>query len=780
MKKYKILLCSFFFFLFIIASQFVQAQKNVTLNGVIKDNSTGETLIGASIQLESLNKIGTVTNAYGFYSISLNPGAYRLIYSYVGYQTQTKDITIEKDLEINISLISTNELTEVVVSAEKKNNNIVNPLMGVQKLNVKEINSIPVLFGERDILKTLQLLPGISSAGEGNSGFYVRGGSVDQNLILLDEAPVYNASHLLGFFSTFNSDAIKDVTVYKGGMPAEYGGRLSSVLDIKMNDGNKKEYTAEGGIGLIASRLKLEGPFKKDKSSFMISGRRTYADTFLAFAKDTSIRDNTLYFYDFNAKANYQIDKKNVLYLSGYFGRDKLGLSNTFGFEWGNATGTLRWNHLISNKLFSNTSLIYSKYDYKIENLLADNNFQVNSSIKDYNFKQDFQLAADNNHDVKFGVNLIYHTIEPGKLTADGNSSVNQITIQNRKGAEVAAYFSDEWRVNENLNIVYGTRFSNFTLFGAGTFNNYDVEGNITGTETYKAGEIVTNYFNLEPRFSASYQLTSSKAIKGSFTRNTQNLHLMSNSTATSPTDLYIMNSNNTKPEIADQFSLGYFNNFKNDTYEFSAEVYYKKMQNQIDYRSGTDLRGNRNVEADLVYGQGRAYGIELFLKKRFGDFNGWVGYTLSKTERQFDLINQGNWFNALQDRTHDVSVVGIYKASKRWTFSSTFVYNTGNAVTYPNGKYQLNGSTVFYYSERNAYRAPDYHRLDLAANLEPKIVPNKKYQSSWSFSVYNAYARKNAFAIDFREDPDNVNKTQVVRTNLFGLIPSVTWNFKF
>jgi hypothetical protein len=317
-------------------------------------------------------------------------------------------------------------------------------------------------------------------------------------------------------------------------------------------------------------------------------------------------------------------------------------------------------------------------------------------------------------------------------------------------------------------------------LFGAGTFNNYDVEGNITGTETYKAGEIVTNYFNLEPRFSASYQLTSSKAIKGSFTRNTQNLHLMSNSTATSPTDLYIMNSNNTKPEIADQFSLGYFNNFKNDNYEFSAEVYYKKMQNQIDYRSGTDLRGNRNVEADLVYGQGRAYGIELFLKKRFGDFNGWVGYTLSKTERQFDLINQGNWFNALQDRTHDVSVVGIYKASKRWTFSSTFVYNTGNAVTYPNGKYQLNGSTVFYYSERNAYRAPDYHRLDLAANLEPKIVPNKKYQSSWSFSVYNAYARKNAFAIDFREDPDNVNKTQVVRTNLFGLIPSVTWNFKF
>ena len=773
---YRILLV----FTFFVLNQTVLAQKNVTLNGVIKDNSTGETLIGASIQIIGLKNIGAVTNAYGFYSISIAPGAYKLIYSYVGYQTQIKEIKIDKDTEVNVSLTSTNELTEVIVNAEKKNENVVNPLMGVQKLNVKEINSIPVLFGERDILKTLQLLPGISAAGEGNSGFYVRGGAVDQNLILLDEAPVYNASHLLGFFSTFNSDAIKDVTVYKGGMPSQYGGRLSSVLDIKMNDGNKKDYTVEGGIGLISSRLKVEGPFKQDKSSFMISGRRTYADAFLAFAPDTAIRDNTLYFYDFNAKANYQIDKKNVLYLSGYFGRDKLGLSNTFGFEWGNATGTLRWNHLFSNKLFSNTSVIYSKYDYKIENLLADNNFQVNSSITDYNIKQDFQLAANNDHTLKFGLNAIYHTIEPGRLTSDGNSSVNQITIQNRKGAEVAAYFSDEWRVNDKLNVVYGTRFSNFTLFGAGTFNSYDTDGNITETKTYKAGETVVNYFNLEPRISASLQLSENKALKGSFTRNTQNLHLMSNSTATSPTDLYIMNSNNTKPEIADQFSLGYFNNFKNDNYEFSAEVYYKKMQNQIDYRSGTDLRGNQNVEADLVYGQGRAYGIELFLKKKFGDFNGWVGYTLSKTERQFDLINQGNWFNALQDRTHDVSVVGIYKASKRWTFSSTFVYNTGNAVTYPNGKYQLNGSTVFYYSERNAYRAPAYHRLDLAANLEPKIIPNKKYQSSWSFSIYNAYARKNAFAIDFREDPENANKTQVVRTNLFGLIPSVTWNFKF
>ena len=756
----------------------LKAQKFNAVNGTVKDITTGETLIGASMKVTGPKQAATATNAYGYYAFNLPTGNYRIEVSYVGYQTVVKQIDIDKDLKLNVDLLISNELAEVIVTDVKRNNNVSNAQMGVEKLNVKDIQNVPVLFGEKDILKTLQLLPGIKSAGEGNSGFYVRGGATDQNLILLDEAPVYNASHLLGFFSTFNSDAIKDVTVYKGGMPAQYGGRLSSVLDIKMNDGNKKENTFEGGIGLISSRLKVEGPFKKDKSSFMISGRRTYADAFLAFAPDTSLRGNTLYFYDLNAKANLQINDKNIIYLSGYFGRDKLGLNNTFGFGWGNATGTLRWNHLFSNRLFSNTSLIYSNYDYTIENLLSGSEFRVNSSIRDYNLKQDFQYAVNNQHELKFGLNIIEHTIAPGKITSPSFSSVNETTIQNRNGVELAAYVSDEYKVNDKINLVYGTRLSSFALLGGGIFKTYDTEGNAIAEKNYNKGEIVKTYLNLEPRISSSFQLDDSKSIKTSYTRNTQNLHLMSNSTATSPTDLYIMNSNNTKPEIADQVALGYFSNLKNDAYEFSAEMYYKTMQNQIEYRNGTDLRGNKNVEADLIYGKGRAYGLELFLKKRFGKLNGWVGYTLSKTERQFDKINQGNWFIARQDRTHDLSVVGIYKASKRWTLSSTFVYSTGNAVTFPMGKYNIDGRTVFYYGERNGNRTPEYHRLDVSATLDGK--PNRKLKSSWNFSIYNLYNRQNPFAINFRDNPDDKTQTQAVRTTLFGIIPSVSWNFKF
>lgn len=778
MSHYKLKLLLNVIFLVFFTGSSLFAQKNFTLSGTLKDGQTGETLIGASIKAEGKINNATVSNAYGFYSLSLPTGNYTLFLSYVGYQTEIKKINLKADTIININLVSSNQLNEVVVNAEQRKDNVVNPQMGVQKLNVKEINNIPVLFGERDILKTLQLLPGIKSAGEGNSGFYVRGGATDQNLILLDEAPVYNASHLLGFFSTFNSDAIKDVTIYKGGMPAEYGGRLASVLDIKMDDGNKKEYTAEGGVGLISSRLKVEGPFVKNKSSFMISGRRTYADAFLKLSPDSTINGNSLYFYDLNAKANFQIDDKNVIYLSGYFGRDKLGLNNTFGFEWGNATGTLRWNHLINNRLFSNTSLIYSNYNYIIQNFLQENNFKVNSSIRDINLKQDFQFALKSNHELKFGLNAIHHTIAPGKISSSSTSSVNQTSIENRKGVELAAYISDEWRMNNRFNLIYGLRMSSFTLLGPGVFKSYDSEGNTIDSAVYSAGKMVKTYFNLEPRLSASYQISESKAIKFAYTRNTQNLHLMSNSTSTSPTDLYIMDSNNTKPEIADQVSTGYFTNFKNDTYEFSAEIYYKWMQNQIEYRNGTDLRGNQNVEADLLYGKGRAYGLELFLKKRFGNFNGWIGYTLSKTERLFNQINDGKWFNAKQDRTHDLSVVGIYKANQRWTFSSTFVYSTGNAVTFPSGKYKLNGSTVFYYTEKNGYRTPSYNRLDLSATLEGK--QGKKYQSSWSFGIYNVYNRKNVFSIDFKDDPKNANQTQAVKTSLFGIIPSVTWNFKF
>ncbi len=767
-----------FGFLIFFCSFSVNAQDNYTINGVVKDSLSGETLIGVTLKFTAASQSGTSTNAYGFYSYKLSPGEYNLSVSYIGYRSINRMVSINSDLRLDLNMVPENILEEIVISSEKRNDNIVNAQMGVAKINLSEIRNVPVLFGERDVLKTLQLLPGIKSAGEGNSGFYVRGGSTDQNLILLDEAPVYNASHLLGFFSTFNSDAIKDVSVFKGGMPAQYGGRLSSVLDIRMNDGNKKEFTAEGGIGLISSRLKVEGPLIKDKSSFMISGRRTYADAFLALSKDSSINKNTLYFYDLNAKVNYQIDDKNTLYLSGYFGRDELGLSETFGFDWGNATSTLRWNHLFSNRLFSNTSLIYSNYNYVIENFLEENNFKVNSSIRDMNLKQDFQLALNNSHNIRFGLDLIHHTIAPGNITASATSSVNEVTIEKRKGNEIAAYISDEWEVNDKFNLVYGLRASSFLLFGPGVFPTLDKDGNTTSSKSYTSGQLVRSYFNLEPRISASYQLNEFSSLKSSYTRNTQNLHLMSNSTASSPTDLYIMSSNNVKPEIADQIALGYFRNFNNDNYEFSTELYFKQMQNQIDYRSGTDLRGNTNVESDLLFGDGRAFGIELFLKKRFGKLNGWVGYTLSKTERKFNDIDLGKWFNAKQDRTHDLSLVGIYKATERWTFSSTFVFNTGNAVTFPAGKYQLNNKTVYYYPERNSDRMPNYHRLDLSATLEGK--PGRKLQSSWSFGIYNLYNRKNAYSIDFRDDPDNPTRTQAVRTTLFGIIPSITWNFKF
>jgi hypothetical protein len=753
-------------------------QSRYTISGTVSDNASGETLIGASIKLTGSASTGIITNSYGFYSINIPSGTYTIAVSFIGYKTITQNLNVSKSEKLNFSLSPENELTEVVISSTRGNDNVSNPQMGLQKVNVREISNVPVLLGERDVLKTLQLLPGIKSAGEGNSGFYVRGGSTDQNLILLDEAPVYNASHLLGFFSTFNSDAIKDLSVYKGGMPAQYGGRLSSVLDIRMNEGNRKKYEMEGGIGLISSRLKVEGPIVKEKGSFMISARRTYLDAFLSLSPDSAINGNTLFFYDVNAKANYQLDDKNTFFLSGYFGRDKLGISDAFGFNWGNATFTMRWNHLYGDRLFSNTSLIYSNYNYVIQNNNDANAFELNSSIRDYNIKQDYEYSVSNTNNLKFGINAIHHTIAPGKLTTSGSSSVNESTIENRRGLEVAAYVSDEWALSDKFNLVGGLRLSSFSLLGAGTFKTYDLDGNVTETRLYDKGDVVKTYMYLEPRLSLSYQLSPTGSLKAAYTRNVQNIHLMSNSTSTSPTDLYILNSNNVKPELADQVAGGYFRNFFDDSYEFSVEVYYKWLQNQIEYRTGTDLRGNNNVEADLLYGKGRAYGVEFFLKKRFGKFNGWIGYTLSKTERQFDQLNNGSWFYAKQDRTHDLSLVGIYKASTRWSFSSVFVYNTGNAVTYPSGKYQLNGRTAFYYTEKNGYRTPAYHRLDFSATLEGK--PGKKLQSSWSFGLYNVYNRQNAFSIDFEDDPDDVTKTQVVRTTLFGIIPSVTWNFKF
>lgn len=764
---------------FLIAQQKVSPLK-YTVNGTIRDLKSGETLNGASLVLIGQKGLGATSNAYGFFSLSAPNGKYQLIASFSGYKSDTFVLALDKDINLPISLgkISA-QLSEVTVVSRKRIDNIAKPIMGVQKLSIDEIKNVPVLFGEKDVLKTIQLLPGIKSAGEGNSGFYVRGGSSDQNLILLDEAVVYNPSHLLGFFSTFNSDAIKDITVYKGGMPAEYGGRLSSVLDIKMNDGNNKKFGVSGGVGLIATRLNADGPIgKEEKGSYTFSGRRTYADVFLKLSPDSTLNKNTLYFYDFNGKANYKLSGKDRLFLSAYTGRDKFGFGSQFSIDYGNLTSTLRWNHVFHSRLFSNTSLIYSNYSYKIKITSGTNDILITSKIRDLNLKEDFQYFINSANRLNFGLNMVHHTIVPGTITTTSQSSFNGIDLQKKYSLENAAYISHEWSASKKINITYGLRFSTFTAVGPGTFYSYNEDGTKKDSSYHKDWGVVKNYVYVEPRFATSYRFNDNQSVKASYTRNVQNLHLLSNATGASPTDLWIGSSNNVKPEIADQVALGYFRNFRNNLFEFSAEIYYKTLQNQIDYKNGAELRANENVESQLLFGKGRAYGLELFLKKRYGKFNGWVGYTLSKTERLVEGINNNTWYNATQDRTHEISVVGIYQASKKWTLSSTFVYYTGNAVTFPSGKYNVDGKTYFYYTERNGYRMPKYHRMDFAATLQGKKTA--KYESNWSFSVYNLYGRENAFSIDFREDPGDPTKTQAVQTTLFKMIPSITYNFKF
>lgn len=756
----------------------VFGQNRFTLSGTIRDAGSGETLIGATVKISGTAAVGTLTNAYGYFALTQVEGTYTVTISYTGYAAVTKSISLNKDTKLNEELKSTNDLAEVTVSANnRKNENVKSAQMGLERIDMKSLNAIPVLLGEKDVLKTIQLLPGVKSGGEGNTGFYVRGGAADQNLIILDEAVVYNSSHLLGFFSTFNADAIKDVSLYKGGMPAQYGGRLSSVLDVKMDDGNNKDFKFQGGIGLIASRLKAEGPIVKDRGSFMVSFRRTYIDLFLQASPDSSINGSKLNFYDINAKANYKINDKNTIYISGYFGKDNIGVKDLFENNWGNVTTTIRLNHIFNDRLFSNTSFIYNNYNYTVRLLNDVTNFKATSLVRDFNFKEDFQYFS-NKHTLRFGLNATHHRISPIDITTSQASQVNPLTQEKRYGLESAAYISDEWAVNEKLNFLYGLRLAAFSLLGPGNFSSYDVAGNITNTENVRRGNFYKNYLNLEPRFSISYLFDDQNSIKASYNRNTQNIHILTNATSSSPTDQYVLSSNNIKPEIADQVALGYFKNLDENKFELSGEVYYKWLQNQIDYKNAAQLLANSNVESELLYGVGRAYGVELFFKKKFGKLNGWIGYTLSKTERKFEQLNNGNYFPARQDRTHDLSVVGIYNLNARWTFSSSFIYSTGNAVTFPAGKYVVGGNTTYYYTERNAGRMPYNMRLDLSATLEGKR--KGRFQSSWNFGVYNALARKNPYSIEFINDPADPGKTVAEQTSLFGMIPSVTWNFKF
>ena len=767
----------FFTFLFTIST--AHAQKKFSISGTIRSEAKGETIIGASIRISGASG-GATSNEYGFYSILLPEGNYELIVSAVGMVEKKINVALNNPVTLNIELeTAPTALDEVVVRASSTRRSLKQPQMGMERINTQEIRNIPVLLGERDALKVLQLLPGIKSAGDGNSGFYVRGGAADQNMILLDEATVYNASHLLGFFSTFNSDAIKDVTVYKGGMPAQYGGRLSSVLDIKMNDGNSKDYSVSGGVGLISAKLNVEGPIQKEKSSFLLSGRRTYVDMFLKLSPDSTINNNTLYFYDLNAKMNYTLGKKDRLFLSGYFGRDKLAAGDNFGLSWGNATATLRWNHIFHPRLFSNTSFIFSNYDYLINIRTGANNLDILSDIRDYNLKQEFQWNAGSNHQVRFGLNSVHHTIRPGEVRPGEGSSVNFSKLQDRLSWENALFAGDAWKISDKVQLGYGIRLTAFSILGKGDFYAIDQQGNVTDTFSYKKGDFVKTYFNPEPRVSISYSTGESSSVKASYVRNVQNLHLLSNSVSSNPTDKWVASTNIIKPEISDQVALGYYRNFGNGDYELSSEVYYKDLQNQIDYRDGADIFTNEDaIESQLLFGKGRAYGIENLLKKTRGRFTGWISYTLSKTERKIDGINNNNWYNARQDRTHDIALVGMYKLNNKWNLSANWVYYTGDAITFPTGKYQVDGQTVYYYSERNGYRMPDYHRLDVGAVYTLKKT--EKTLSELAFSIYNAYGRENAYTITFRDSETDPNKTEAVQTALFKFIPSISWNFKF
>lgn len=751
------------------------AQEKFTINGTVRDKLSGEELLGASIRVADMNNVGAKSNEYGFYSISLPKGSYTLKVSYLGYEEAQQTITLDKPMKLDWALaLKGKEVKEVKISAKKQNENVTQTTMGLEKINIQEIAKLPVLFGEKDVLKTIQLLPGVKSAGEGNSGFFVRGGSADQNLILLDEAPVYNASHLLGFFSTFNSDAIKDAILIKGNSPAQYGGRLASVLDVKMLEGNDKSYHASGGIGLISSRLRIEGPIQKEKSSFLIAGRRTYADVFLKATEQ--FKENRLYFYDLNAKANYRINKNNRVFLSGYFGRDVLGLGDQFGIDWGNKTGTIRWNSIINPKVFSNTSLIYSDYNYNIAIQGGNIKFNIRSEIKDVNLKQEFQYFRNAKNFWRFGFNVIHHTLTPSRFEGDA-AVFNQPGNTARKSLEYAAYANNTYSFNNKLTVDYGVRLTFFTILGGDTYNVYD-NGQITKSVVLKEGEFGKTFINPEPRISMNYLLNETSSFKMAYARNTQNLHLLSNSATTSPTDAWIGNSYNIKPEVADQVSAGYFRNFNDNTYEFSGEVYYKDMQNQVDYKNGADLQSVPDIESELLFGRGRAYGVELFFKKKKGKFTGWISYTLSRTERKVNNINDYKWYPAKQDRTHDLALVGMYQLNEKWNIASNFVLYTGNAVTFPSGKYSINGQTTFYYTERNGYRMPLYHRLDLSATREGK--KHKRWQGSWNFSLYNAYGRQNAYTITFEDDPDDPSKTRAVKTALFRWVPSITYNFNF
>ena len=790
----------------LLSSLTAQSQEKYTLSGFVKDGTTGESLLNAGVYVVEQKK-GAYANTYGFYSITLPAGQYHILVRYPGFTAYVDSVNLTEDVRLNIDMVPEDyELDEVVIQDTRLDENVKGSDMGRIKLDMAQVKVLPAFMGEVDILKTVQFLPGVQSAGEGSSGFYVRGGGPDQNLILLDEAVVYNASHLFGFFSVFNADAVRSMEIIKGGMPANYGGRLASVLDISMKEGNAREYHAEGGIGLIASRLTVEGPIKKDTGSFILSGRRTYIDVLgKPFIPDSSaFAGSGYYFYDLNTKFNWRFSDKDRLFLSGYFGRDVFNYNNKdAGFNvrvpWGNSTASLRWNHLFNDKLFVNNTAIFSDYNFAFEADQSGFAFKLKSGIRDFNMKTDFTYYPSPRHNIKFGANYTYHIFTPSSVSAksdDVEFDVNGITKMHAH--EAAIYILDDFDITERLRVNFGYRHSLFMHVGPFTrFNKAEVGANDVEIQ-YESGDIIKTYHGPEPRISARYTINDSTSVKVGLVHNYQYVHLASLSAVSMPTDVWFPSSDIVKPQINTQASIGFFKNFKKNMFETSIEIYYKDMKNLIEYAEGAEPGDNvnDNVDNNLVFGKGYSYGVELFFKKRLGKLTGWIGYTWSKTERQFDDINQGEWFPAKYDRRHDLSVVAAYELTDRWTLGAAFVYATGNAITLPVGWYLYEGGIQYDYGPRNSIRMNDYHRADISATWYGKthktvtdpdtgeeITRKKKVQSNWSFSIYNVYNRANPYFIYLDQDGDFTSGTLTItgkQVSLFPILPAITWNFKF
>ena len=780
-----------FFCFFQFATTF--AQEKFTISGTISDANSNETLIGVNIYVPEL-KIGTSTNAYGFYSLTLPEGTYKVEFSYVGYQTVFEEISFSQNVKKNLSLSTDGEQLQEVIITEKPRANIRKAEMSVNKMSIATIKKMPVVLGEVDVIKSILLLPGVTNAGEGASGFNVRGGGADQNLILLDEATIFNSSHVFGFFSVFNPDAIKDLKLYKGGIPARYGGRGSSVLDIYQKDGNSKSFHMNGGIGLISSRLLAEGPIVKDRGSFLIGGRGSYAHLFLKLADN----DNSAYFYDLNAKLSYKLDDKNSLYMSGYFGRDVFNLAGSFVNIYGNSTLNVRWNHLYSDKLFSNLSLIYSDYYYGLT--LDFVGFQYDSGIKNYNIKYDFKNYISDKLKLNFGANAIYYDFNPGTITPNSSTSgINYRQLEQKYAFEPSLYLEAEHDVTKKLSLMYGLRYSMFYRLGQSTVNLYDnnqavaydevlkiyKKGTTIGTEFYDSNKTLASFDNFEPRFSASYALNDNQSIKASYNRMTQYLQLVSNTSSPTPLDVWTPSDRYIKPQIVDQVALGYFQNFKNDEYSLEVESFYKTVKNRIDYIDGADLIANEALEQIILNGRLRSYGLELMFRKNTGRFNGWISYTLSKSEQQTPGrtateigINNGNWYKSAYDKLHNIAVTTSYELAKKWTLGANFALQSGQPVTFPNGQYQYQDITIPSYGLRNEERLPSYNHLDIAATYTPKPDKKKGWQGEWVFSIYNIYNRHNAASINFRQKTNGPN--EAVRFSIFGIVPAVSYNFKF